>query len=76
MHAAAFEASPRPRASAPGRDIPPQKLPVPGLLMPNGIEWATVALAVMRVGAVPVPVSTLLRPPELLAQLAPPPSIT
>ena len=40
-----------------------------GLLMPNGIEWATAALAVMRVGAVLVPLSTLLRPPELLAQL-------
>jgi acyl-CoA synthetase (AMP-forming)/AMP-acid ligase II len=40
-----------------------------GLLMPNGIDWATVALAAMRVGAVLVPLSTLLRPPELLAQL-------
>ena len=40
-----------------------------GLLMPNGIDWATVAFAVMRVGAVLVPLSTLLRPPELLAQL-------
>jgi acyl-CoA synthetase (AMP-forming)/AMP-acid ligase II len=40
-----------------------------GLLMPNGIEWATTAFAVMRVGAVLVPLSTLLRPPELLAQL-------
>jgi acyl-CoA synthetase (AMP-forming)/AMP-acid ligase II len=40
-----------------------------GLLMPNGIEWATAALAVTRVGAVLVPLSTLLRPPELLAQL-------
>ena len=40
-----------------------------GLLMPNGIDWATVAVAVMRVGAVLVPLSTLLRPPELLAQL-------
>jgi acyl-CoA synthetase (AMP-forming)/AMP-acid ligase II len=40
-----------------------------GLLMPNGIEWATAAFAVMRVGAVLVPLSTLLRPPELLAQL-------
>jgi acyl-coenzyme A synthetase/AMP-(fatty) acid ligase len=40
-----------------------------GLLMPNGIEWATVGLAVMRVGGVLVPLSTLLRPPELLAQL-------
>jgi acyl-CoA synthetase (AMP-forming)/AMP-acid ligase II len=41
-----------------------------GLLMPNGIEWATTALAVMRLGAVLVPLSTLLRPPELVAQLA------
>jgi acyl-CoA synthetase (AMP-forming)/AMP-acid ligase II len=40
-----------------------------GLLMPNGIDWATAALAVMRMGAVLVPLSTLLRPPELLAQL-------
>ncbi|MBL7497192.1 acyl--CoA ligase [Frankia sp. CNm7] len=40
-----------------------------GLAMPNGIEWATLALAAMRVGAVLVPLSTLLRPPELLAQL-------
>ena len=40
-----------------------------GLLMPNGIDWAMIAIAVMRVGAVLVPLSTLLRPPELLAQL-------
>ncbi|WP_407673494.1 class I adenylate-forming enzyme family protein [Parafrankia colletiae] len=40
-----------------------------GLVMPNGIGWATAALAVMRVGAVLVPLSTLLRPSELLAQL-------
>lgn len=40
-----------------------------GLLMPNGIEWATTAMAVMRIGAVLVPLSTLLRPPELVAQL-------
>jgi acyl-CoA synthetase (AMP-forming)/AMP-acid ligase II len=40
-----------------------------GLMMPNGIEWATTALAIMRVGGVLVPLSTLLRPPELLAQL-------
>jgi acyl-CoA synthetase (AMP-forming)/AMP-acid ligase II len=40
-----------------------------GLLMPNGIAWATTGLAVMRIGAVLVPLSTLLRPPELLAQL-------
>jgi acyl-CoA synthetase (AMP-forming)/AMP-acid ligase II len=40
-----------------------------GLLMPNGIDWAIAGLAVMRIGAVLVPLSTLLRPPELLAQL-------
>ena len=40
-----------------------------GLLMPNGIDWAVTALAIMRLGAVLVPLSTLLRPPELLAQL-------
>jgi acyl-CoA synthetase (AMP-forming)/AMP-acid ligase II len=40
-----------------------------GLLMPNGIDWAIAALAVMRVGGVLVPLSTLLRPPELVAQL-------
>lgn len=41
-----------------------------GLLMPNGIEWAINAMAIMRIGAVLVPLSTLLRPPELVAQLA------
>jgi acyl-CoA synthetase (AMP-forming)/AMP-acid ligase II len=40
-----------------------------GLMMPNGIEWATVAYAAMRLGAVLVPLSTLLKPPELEAQL-------
>lgn len=40
-----------------------------GLIMPNGLDWAVTALAVMRLGAVLVPLSTLLRPPELLAQL-------
>src|SRR5262245_46404045 len=40
-----------------------------GLLMPNGIAWAVLAFAVMRIGAVLVPLSTLLRPPELEAQL-------
>jgi acyl-CoA synthetase (AMP-forming)/AMP-acid ligase II len=39
------------------------------LLAPNGIEWAVIAYAVLRIGAVLVPLSTLLRPPELLAQL-------
>ena len=40
-----------------------------GLLMSNGIDWAVDAMAVMRIGAVLVPLSTLLRPPELEAQL-------
>jgi acyl-CoA synthetase (AMP-forming)/AMP-acid ligase II len=40
-----------------------------GLLLPNGIEWAVTAAAVVRIGGVLVPLSTLLRPPELLAQL-------
>ncbi|UGQ12499.1 acyl--CoA ligase [Yinghuangia sp. ASG 101] len=40
-----------------------------GLLMPNGVDWAVTALAVMRVGAVLVPLSTLLKPAELLPQL-------
>ena len=42
-----------------------------GLLGPNGIEWAVLGLAVLRVGAVLVPLSTLLRPPELLAWTEP-----
>jgi acyl-CoA synthetase (AMP-forming)/AMP-acid ligase II len=37
--------------------------------MPNGIEWAVIATAVTRVGAVLVPLSTRLRPPELIAGL-------
>lgn len=40
-----------------------------GLLMGNGIEWAVTAAAVMRIGAVLVPLSTLLKPPELHHQL-------
>lgn len=40
-----------------------------GLLAPNGIDWACLAYAVMRMGSLLVPLSTLLRPPELLAQL-------
>jgi acyl-CoA synthetase (AMP-forming)/AMP-acid ligase II len=39
------------------------------LQMENGIEWAVNAYAVMRIGAVLVPLSTLLRPGELSAQL-------
>lgn len=40
-----------------------------GVLLPNGIEWAVVACAVWRLGAVVVPLSTLLQQPELDAQL-------
>jgi acyl-CoA synthetase (AMP-forming)/AMP-acid ligase II len=40
-----------------------------GLLMGNGIEWAVAAFAVLRLGAVLVPLSTLLKPPELEQQL-------
>jgi acyl-CoA synthetase (AMP-forming)/AMP-acid ligase II len=40
-----------------------------GLLMENGIEWAVLAGAIMRIGAVLVPLSTLLKPPELHHQL-------
>src|SRR5690606_4758442 len=40
-----------------------------GLLMANGIEWAVLAFGVMRIGAVVVPLSTLLTPPELAANL-------
>ncbi|SHN75881.1 class I adenylate-forming enzyme family protein [Cryptosporangium aurantiacum] len=40
-----------------------------GLLAPNGVDWVVAAVAVTRIGAVLVPLSTLLRPPELLAQL-------
>jgi acyl-CoA synthetase (AMP-forming)/AMP-acid ligase II len=41
-----------------------------GLIMPNGTEWAVTAAAVMRTGATLVPLSTLLRPPELRAAVA------
>jgi acyl-CoA synthetase (AMP-forming)/AMP-acid ligase II len=40
-----------------------------GLIMPNGVDWARIALALMRLGAVLVPLSTLLSPRELTAQL-------
>src|SRR6185312_6123810 len=40
-----------------------------GLLMPNGVRWVQIALALTRLGAVLVPLSTLLRQRELTAQL-------
>src|SRR5271156_6942655 len=40
-----------------------------GLIMPNGIRWVRIAIALTRIGAVLVPLSTLLRSPELVAQL-------
>lgn len=39
------------------------------LIMPNSAEWMRIAIALTRVGAVLVPLSTLLQPPELAAQL-------
>lgn len=40
-----------------------------GLLAPNGVDWVRIAVAVTRIGAVLVPLSTLLRPGELRATL-------
>jgi acyl-CoA synthetase (AMP-forming)/AMP-acid ligase II len=40
-----------------------------GLIMPNGVGWVRLALALTRVGVVLVPLSTLLQPRELAAQL-------
>src|SRR6201986_1230147 len=40
-----------------------------GLIMPNGVRWVQIALAVTRIGAVLVPLSTLLQARELAAQL-------
>src|ERR1700757_2211122 len=43
-----------------------------GLIMPNGVRWVQIALAVTRIGAVLVPLSTLLQARELAAQLRTP----
>ena len=40
-----------------------------GLIMPNCVQWVQIAVALTRVGAVLVPLSTLLQAPELVAQL-------
>lgn len=40
-----------------------------GLIMPNSVRWVQLALALTRIGAVLVPLSTLLQPRELVAQL-------
>lgn len=40
-----------------------------GLIMPNSVRWVQFAVALTRVGAVLVPLSTLLETPELVAQL-------
>jgi acyl-CoA synthetase (AMP-forming)/AMP-acid ligase II len=40
-----------------------------GLIMPNRAQWVQFAVALTRIGAVLVPLSTLLQPPELLAHL-------
>src|SRR4051794_39677687 len=40
-----------------------------GLIMPNCAQWVQIAMSLTRIGAVLVPLSTLLQPPELVAQL-------
>ncbi|HEY2447367.1 MAG TPA: class I adenylate-forming enzyme family protein [Mycobacterium sp.] len=40
-----------------------------GLVMPNGVRWVQIAIALTRVGAVLVPLSTLLPSREFVAQL-------
>src|SRR5277367_3726825 len=40
-----------------------------GLIMPNGVRWLQIAIALTRIGAVLVPLSTLLAARELVAQL-------
>ncbi len=40
-----------------------------GLIMPNGVRWVQFAIALTRIGAILVPLSTLLAPRELAAQL-------
>src|SRR5947209_18976847 len=40
-----------------------------GLIMPNSVRWVQVAVALTRIGAVLVPLSTLLRTGELVSQL-------
>jgi acyl-CoA synthetase (AMP-forming)/AMP-acid ligase II len=40
-----------------------------GLIMPNGVRWVQIAIALTRSGAVLVPLSTLLTARELVAQL-------
>src|ERR1700754_2968408 len=40
-----------------------------GLIMPNGVRWVQIAIALTRIGALLVPLSTLLAAPELIEQL-------
>jgi acyl-CoA synthetase (AMP-forming)/AMP-acid ligase II len=40
-----------------------------GLIMPNCVQWVQIAVALTRIGAVLVPLSTLLQAPELVAAL-------
>ncbi len=44
-----------------------------GLLMPNGVQWARFAFAITRIGAVLVPLSTLLAPPSSSRRSCAPP---
>jgi acyl-CoA synthetase (AMP-forming)/AMP-acid ligase II len=40
-----------------------------GLIMTCCVQWVQIAMALTRIGAVLVPLSTLLQAPELVAQL-------
>src|SRR5215813_12262792 len=40
-----------------------------GLIMPNSTRWVQISIALTRIGAVLVPLSTLLQARELVAQL-------
>ena len=45
------------------------RAPGSGLVMPNSVRWVQIAIALTRIGAVLVPLSTLLQAGELVAQL-------
>ena len=60
-------AVPRSPCTSPTRSVG-KGTPV-GVLMTNGTAWPVVAFAASRAGAIVVPLSTFLRPPELAAQL-------
>ena len=68
--------SPTPNSTPPPATWPPRSSTAGvgkgsrvGLIMPNRVQWVQIAVALTRIGAVLVPLSTLLQPPELVAQL-------